>query len=87
MKSRINLKKLSEVSMVLQRRGVTRKMCYLAGFYINLSTILRAIPRNFSWGALSLRLPTKVGVVDDRWPWPIKFAVLYTMELWRYGKA
>ena len=47
----------------------------------------RAVPRKFSWGVLSLRVPTKMGVADDRGAWPIIFFVFYTMKLWRYGKA
>ena len=42
---------------------------------------------NFLGGMLSLRVPTKKGVADDRWAWPIKFAMLYRMKLWRYDKA
>ena len=39
MTSQLNLWKFSEVSIALVRRGMTRKMFYLAGFYINLRTI------------------------------------------------
>ena len=42
---------------------------------------------NFPGGLLSLHVLTKKGVADDIWAWPIKFAMLYTMKLWRYGKA
>ena len=42
---------------------------------------------NFLGGVLSLRVPTKMGVADERWGWPIKFSVLYTMKLCRYGKT
>ena len=38
--------------------------------------------QNFLWrGVLSLRVPTKMGVTDDIWAWPIKFAVLCTIKL------
>ena len=47
----------------------------------------RAVPRKFSWVVLSLHVPTKMGVANDRWACPIKFDMLYTMKLWRYGKA
>ena len=60
--------------------------------------VLRTVPGrvlgNFLEGVLSLRVPIKnvrgrgkMGVVEERWAWSIKFAVLYKMKLWSYGKA
>ena len=38
-------------------------------------------------GLLSMRVPTKTGVADDGWAWPIEFGVLRVMKLWRNGKT
>ena len=35
----------------------------------------------------NLCVPTKMGVVGDIWAWSIKFRVLYTLKIWRDGKA
>ena len=47
----------------------------------------RAVPRNFSWVGVKLVCADKMGVVGDIWAWSIKFRVLYTMKIWRDGKA
>ena len=80
---------LVDVSMAILKLNETGNTLNLSTMSFVVAITLETGPflENFLGGVLSLHVPTKMGAADDRWAWSIKFAVLYTMKLWRCDKA
>ena len=76
----IRSSKINIIPLRLKRHGQNCFAYSRGGGARHLTIAKRQIVSNHLMG-------TKMGMTDDRWAWSIQFGLLYTMKLWRYGKA